>query len=396
MGCVTVSEAALPRHDATGEDRPRSLKSARIGGRFRHQPGHEECTYQRFVSARQQELSPAEQRPNAPSSPPRRRPAQPLDVLVVDDDEGSRELISIAVHSFGHECRVAVDGDDALRLLAERRADLVISDWDMPGMNGAELCRKVRSAGDDAPYTYFIIMTAFDDRDHLLAGMSAGADDYQRKPVSFDELEARLLSAGRVVDLHRRLATRTEKLRDDSTRNYVASRTDALTGVGNRMRLDEEIATLLSRAQRYGHKCSLAICDLDFFKSYNDHFGHVAGDEALRRVAEGMRSNLRSADAVFRYGGEEFVILLVEQPLGDAERAMERMRAQIEGLDIPAADGGPLTLSVGVAEIDPQNDQTPEQWIARADQALYAAKAGGRNRVVSTLPPPLMDPAPAA
>jgi PleD family two-component response regulator len=196
-------------------------------------------------------------------------------------------------------------------MLAERPADLVISDWDMPMMNGAELCRRVRSGGDDVPYTYFILMTAFDDREHLLAGMTAGADDYQRKPVSFDELEARLLTAGRVVKLHRRLASRTAELRDDSTRNYAASRTDALTGVFNRMRLDEEIATLLSRASRYGHTCSLAMCDLDFFKSYNDQFGHVAGDEALRLVARGMRSNLRSADALFRYGGEEFVVLLV-------------------------------------------------------------------------------------
>ena len=342
------------------------------------------------MNARQQESLPADQRPQSHDKAAKRLVTKPLDVLVVDDDESSRELIAIAVHSFGHQCRVAVDGDDALRQLAERPADLVISDWDMPGMTGAELCRNIRSVGDEDPYTYFIIMTAFDDRDHLLAGMAAGADDYQRKPVSFDELEARLLSAGRVVDLHRRLASRTAMLRDDSTRNYLASRTDALTGVGNRMRLDEEISTLLSRAQRYGHKCSLAICDLDFFKSYNDHFGHVAGDEALRRVADGMRANLRSADALFRYGGEEFVILLIEQPLPDAERAMERMRAQIEALDIPAANGGPLTLSVGVAEIDPRSDHTPEQWIARADQALYAAKAGGRNRVVSTLPPPLM------
>jgi two-component system cell cycle response regulator len=342
------------------------------------------------VNARQQQNLAAEQRPQSQGKPPKRLVTKPLDVLVVDDDESSRELIAIAVHSFGHHCRMAADGHEALRLLASHPADLVISDWDMPGMNGAELCQKLRGGGDEDPYTYFIIMTAFDDREHLLAGMAAGADDYQRKPVSFDELEARLLSAGRVVDLHRRLASRTAMLRDDSTRNYLASRTDALTGVGNRMRLDEEISTLLSRAQRYGHKCSLAICDLDFFKSYNDHFGHVAGDEALRRVADGMRANLRSADALFRYGGEEFVVLLIEQPLGDAERAMERMRAEIEALDIPAANGGPLTLSVGVAEIDTRTDQTPEQWIARADQALYAAKAGGRNRVMSTVPPPLL------
>jgi len=345
------------------------------------------------VNARQQELARAEQhapRPRSPAKQPRRLAAKTLDVLVVDDDESAREVIAIAVQAFGHTCRAAVDGRDALRLLAERRADVVISDWDMPGMNGAELCERIRSNDDDDGYTYVIIMTAFDDRDHLLAGMAAGADDYQRKPISFDELEARLLSAGRVIDLHRRLAMRTAMLRDDSTRNYVASRTDALTGVGNRMRLDEEVSALLSRAQRYGHRCSLAICDLDFFKSYNDTFGHVAGDEALKRIAEGMRSNLRSADALFRYGGEEFVVLLIEQSLAEAELAMERMRAQIEALDIPGANGGPLTLSVGVAEIDPRNDRTPEEWISRADRALYAAKAGGRNRVVSTLPPPLV------
>lgn len=311
-----------------------------------------------------------------------------LDVVVVDDDESCRDLIGCAIGRLGHHVRLAVDGNDALRLLGAKPADLVVSDWDMPGMNGAELCRRVRAAEDDAPYTYFIIMTAFDDRDHLLAGMAAGADDYQRKPVNLGELEARLVSAARVVDLHRRLASRTAELRDDTTRLYAASRTDALTGAGNRLRLDEEIATLLSRAQRYGHRCSLAICDLDFFKSFNDRFGHVAGDEALRRVAEGMRANLRASDTLYRYGGEEFVVLLVEQSLGDAEHAMERMRSEVERLAIPSpATGAALTLSVGVAEVDPNRDHTPAEWIARADGALYTAKSRGRNRVVVTEAP---------
>jgi two-component system chemotaxis response regulator CheY len=310
-----------------------------------------------------------------------------LDVLVVDDEEDSRELISDRVESFGHHCRVASNGHQALRLLGEQRADLVISDWDMPMMDGAELCRSIRSVGDDAPYTYFIIMTAFEDREHLLAGMAAGADDYQRKPVRFDELEARLVTAARVVELHRRLASRTAELHLVSTRNYTASRTDALTGVANRMRLDEELAVLLLRTHRYGHPCSLAICDLDHFKAYNDRFGHVAGDQALRAVADGMRANLRSADALFRYGGEEFVVLLVEQPLAEAERAMDRMRGAIEQLAIPSAADGVLTLSVGLAELDPKTDHTSEAWLARADVALYEAKATGRNRVVSTVPP---------
>jgi two-component system chemotaxis response regulator CheY len=312
-------------------------------------------------------------------------PLEPLDILVVDDERSSRDGLALAIRAIGHRCRTAGDGEEALRAIAEKQPDVVISDWEMPAMNGAELCRRTRNAGEDVPYTYFIILTAFGDREHLLAGMAAGADDYQHKPVNLDELEARLVSAARVVGLHRKLAARTADLRRDSKRFYDASRTDALTGTGNRLRLDDEVSTLLSRAQRYGHRCSLAICDLDFFKAFNDRFGHVAGDEALRRVAEGMRANLRSADTLFRYGGEEFVVLLVEQSLGDAELAMDRMRAEVERLAIPSpATGGALTLSVGVAEVDPARDKTPADWIARADAALYAAKSRGRNRVVST------------
>jgi len=316
-----------------------------------------------------------------------------LDVLVVDDDEEMREVVESMVVAYGHRCRVAVDGVDALRLLAEGPADVVISDWDMPNMNGTDLCRRVRAAAevDDASYTYFILLTAFDDSAHLLAGMSAGADDYQRKPLDVHELAARLVSAARVVGLHRRLELRSAHLRNDSTRHFAASRTDSLTGVGNRMRLDEEIATLLARADRYGatSSCSLALCDLDFFKAYNDHFGHVAGDAALRAVADAMRRNLRATDALFRYGGEEFVVLLSQQPLLDAERAMERMRAEVAALVIPSAagDGSSVTLSIGVAELDIARDRSADEWIRRADLALYEAKSRGRNRVFSSRPP---------
>lgn len=313
-----------------------------------------------------------------------RRAVRPLEVVVADDDESTRELIGRAVSKLGHRCRIAPDGRAALALLDERPADVVVSDWDMPGMTGAELCATLRSRGDDAPYTYFVILTGFDDREHLLGGMTAGADDYQRKPVNLDELEARLLSASRVVELHRRNEARTAELKNDTDRLFAASRTDALTGAGNRLRLDEEVETLLSRASRYGHRCSLAICDLDFFKHFNDTLGHVAGDEALRRVAEAMRTTLRSSDTLYRYGGEEFVVLLVEQSASDAYRAMNRMRIAIERLALPSpATGGPLTISVGIAEAEPLIDRSPADWVARADAALYEAKAAGRNRIVS-------------
>ena len=131
-----------------------------------------------------------------------------LEVLVVDDDQDTGDGLARLVRSFGYGCRIAADGDEALRVMAEGHTNVVISDWDMPGMSGAELCKRTRTAADDPPYTYFIFLTGFDDREHRLAAMAAGADDYQQKPVDLDALEARLVAAARVVELHRRLATR--------------------------------------------------------------------------------------------------------------------------------------------------------------------------------------------
>ena len=131
-----------------------------------------------------------------------------LEVLVVDDDQDTGEGLARLIRSFGYGCRIAADGDEALRVMAEGHTNAVISDWDMPGMSGAELCKRTRTDAADASYTYFIFLTGFDDREHRLAGMAAGADDYQKKPVDIDALEARLVAAARVVELHRRLATR--------------------------------------------------------------------------------------------------------------------------------------------------------------------------------------------
>lgn len=304
----------------------------------------------------------------------------PLEVLVVDDDDNTRELVAKTVQRLGYSCRTAPDGFSALESIAARHADVVISDWAMPGMTGAELCKRTREAVEDAPYTYFILLTGYSDRDHLLAGMAAGADDYQTKPVDLDELEARLVSAARVISLHRRLALRTADLRRDSQRFYLASRTDALTGIGNRLAMDEELVSVCDRANRYGHRFCLAMGDIDRFKAYNDAFGHQAGDDVLRKVANSIRTRIRASDRAFRYGGEEFVIVLPQQPLAEATAAMDRVRQFIAGLEMPAPDGGVVTMSFGVAEL---HKEKVEDWIALADAALYSAKRAGRNRVVA-------------
>jgi two-component system cell cycle response regulator len=304
----------------------------------------------------------------------------PLEVLVVDDDAVAREIVAKAVKGLGYSCRTAPDGFSALETIADRHADVVISDWSMPGMTGAELCQKTRARAEENPYTYFILLTAFSDREHLLGGMAAGADDYQTKPVDLDELEARLMSASRVVALHRRLALRTADLRRDSQRFYQASRTDTLTGIGNRLAMDEELTSVRDRASRYGHRFCLALGDIDRFKSYNDKFGHLAGDDILRRISGTIKLSVRASDRVFRYGGEEFVVVLPQQPLSEAAAAMDRVRLAIEALKIPAAEGGVVTMSFGVAEL---HNEKVEEWLALADAALYSAKRAGRNRVVA-------------
>jgi two-component system chemotaxis response regulator CheY len=153
----------------------------------------------------------------------------PLDIVVVDDDRSSRAAVASAVRSLGHSCRAAANGEAAWALLGERPADVVISDWRMPGLDGLALCARARDRLSDGPYTYFILTTGSEDRTCLRAAMSAGADDFQQKPIDLDELDARLVAASRVGALHRRLAKQTEGLRRDSKTFFREARTDALT-----------------------------------------------------------------------------------------------------------------------------------------------------------------------
>jgi diguanylate cyclase (GGDEF)-like protein len=303
-------------------------------------------------------------------------------VLIADDDESARGLLEEAVLQLGYDCRTARDGLEAWELHQAWRADIILSDWQMPRMDGLELCRRTRGLAPEFGYTYFILLTGHGDREHFARGIEAGADDYHAKPVDLDELRARLASANRVLLIHRKLAERNTELQRDSEASFTVARVDALTGIPNRLSMDEDLRELWSYARRYGHRYSVAMCDVDWFKPYNDRFGHLAGDEVLRRIAKALQDACRNGDRVYRYGGEEFVVLLSEQELPDAQRAMERIRAAVEGLAIPAARAGEVvTISVGVSAVGVADGAGPAQWLARADAALYRAKAQGRNRV---------------
>lgn len=304
-------------------------------------------------------------------------------VIVAEDDAVSRRILQRAVEKLGHDCAVAADGEAAWQMQDASPADVIISDWLMPGVDGLELCRRVRGK-EGGPYTYFLFMTALGDRQHFLRGMEAGADDYLTKPVDLDELKARLIAAARVTSLHRRLMEQNAELERLGQLSFEAARTDPLTHFGNRLRLHEDLEALLGRAQRYGHSYCAALCDVDYFKAYNDRYGHLAGDEALRAIADAIRSQLRSGDRVYRYGGEEFLVILPEQTAEGAAAAMDRVRAAVEALRLEhlgRPDPPIVTLSAGIAALGPIDTTSSDEWLRRADQALYEAKRLGRNRV---------------
>jgi diguanylate cyclase (GGDEF)-like protein len=309
-----------------------------------------------------------------------------LHVMVVDDDETSREALVQAVKAFGFDCTGASDGEEAWGTWKTLPIDIVISDWHMPRCDGLELCRRIReSAVDEGPYTYFILITGLGGPRGFLSGTEAGADDYQTKPVDLDELQARLVSATRVVRLHERLARHTALLRRDSQRAERNARVDPLTHVANRLGLSRDLETAWAKYQRYGHRCAAAMCDVDNFKRYNDRFGHVAGDDALRKIARALATTVRASDSVYRYGGEEFLILLPEQSIDEARQAMERVRSHVAALELSPNGRDALTVSIGVAELG--DDWSVDHWIERADRALYEAKERGKNRVSAASAP---------
>jgi diguanylate cyclase (GGDEF)-like protein len=305
-------------------------------------------------------------------------------VLIAEDDAVPRMILKMAVERFGHECLVAEDGSTAWDMYQNASVNVIISDRVMPGMDGLELCRRVREIPGNGYYTYFIFLTALSEKEQLLAGIQAGADDYLTKPLDPDELRVRLLVASRITGLHHQLAEQRSELERLNRELFDQGRRDPLTHLGNRLRLMEDLAIVSGRAERYGQHYAALMCDVDYFKSYNDHYGHIAGDEVLRSIGEMIAKICRSGDAAYRYGGEEFLVILPEQSLVSAAVAGERLRKCVEGLALPhvaKTPAGIVTVSVGVAMLESGDYKATHLWLKRADDALYRAKQEGRDRV---------------
>jgi len=311
-----------------------------------------------------------------------------MKILVVDDDETSRLLVRRRVERLGHECQSCIDGEKAWELCQQENFDVVISDWTMPNLDGLQLCQLIRSQSHEH-YTYFIILSAHGQQSDIIEGMRAGADDYLVKPVGKEAIEARLISAERVTTLHRSLAAQKQELARLNQVFYESARTDALTQVGNRLRLLEDLEETVARVARYNHRYSLVLFDVDYFKFYNDTYGHLKGDDVLRRVAQVLRSVKRSGDGAYRYGGEEFLLILPEQSVEQAQVAVERVRQGVESLGVAhiKSPWGHVTLSAGIALLGEGGYSTTEACLKAADAALYESKQNGRNAWRVAAPP---------
>jgi diguanylate cyclase (GGDEF)-like protein len=305
-------------------------------------------------------------------------------VLIADDDATSRLMLKATATRLGHECLVATDGSSAWQMLSSQAIDVLLTDWMMPGVDGPELCRRVRE-DLGGRYVYIVLITGLGNPEQVLEGMSAGADDYLIKPVLPFAVQTRLVAAERVTLLHRQVLDFRAQLEQANLDLLGQSLTDALTGLGNRRRMEQDLASTHARALRVGRPYAVAMFDIDHFKLYNDHYGHLAGDDALRHVAHCIDEAVRAGERIYRYGGEEFLLLLPDASPRDATAAARRIQRAVSDtpLDHTARPTEPpiVTLSGGVACWTPDSNLSSPELIDHADQALFQAKTAGRNRV---------------
>jgi diguanylate cyclase (GGDEF)-like protein len=296
-------------------------------------------------------------------------------ILIADDDPVTRRLVEAMLNRMGHDVMAVTGGADALSaLLAADAPRLAILDWEMPDPDGLAVCRAVRSQAGE--YVYLILLTSHDRREDRAAAYDAGVDDFLSKPLDVQELTSRLRSGARVLDLQARLLEAQESLRHQATHDH-------LTGLWNRRMILDVLARELNRSMREQRSIAVAMVDIDHFKRINDTHGHAAGDLVLQHTATRLKSALRDYDSVGRYGGEEFLLVLPGCDRSTGVDVVERIRTAIAALPVEVGTTSvAVTLSAGVTWSIGTTVEAPVV-IQAADEALYRAKAGGRNRVES-------------
>jgi two-component system, cell cycle response regulator len=300
-------------------------------------------------------------------------------VLVVDDSPVYRKLIEHALEDEAYAPLFAKNGHEALELYAKHGSAIVITDWMMPDFSGPELCERIR--GDvQHPYTYIIVLTSISEKDNVVKGLAAGADDYLTKPFDPGELLARIGVGRRIIDLHREIDAKNKLLME-------MANTDPLTGLPNRRAIEEWAGRQLRGASRHGFPFWVVHTDLDCFKDINDGYGHDAGDLVLKKFAELLKNFTRASDISGRMGGDEFLLVLTHVDEKNIQLTVDRLCNQLASEKF--SFGGAIvsvTASFGIAGF--QGKEPPEfsLLVRQADKALYRAKRAGRNQIKIELP----------
>jgi len=290
-------------------------------------------------------------------------------ILVVDDEKDIRDSIHEAIQHVGYPCSVAASGDDALEFLEKNHVDVIIADIRMPGLNGFELTELVKKKYD----TDVIMITGYGKEFQYEEAIEKGASEFILKPIRFQELLVRLKRVLRERTLIAQRRQMEEQLREMTI-------TDDLTKLYNMRHFYKQLQLEMDRASRYKGSLSLLLLDVDGFKKYNDTYGHLEGDQILIKLGEVIRECLRKSDTAYRYGGDEFMVVLPETQGGEAKNVAERIREHFPAVSSHDQSDGSInvTLSVGIVEHYPGEDLSA--FVKRADQTMYQAKRQGGNQ----------------
>lgn len=306
-----------------------------------------------------------------------------MKILVVDDSKSIRLLVAECLKTLGHEVCFAENGSDCLQFVANQSVDLILMDVEMPNLNGVEATKAIREIKKDDWFPIVFLTTKSDD-DSFANGILAGGDAYLLKPLNALRLQLTVIAMERIYLMRQKLFNTQKELQQVNLELERLSLFDQLTGLANRRNFDTTLDRQFAWARRSKSPLSLIMCDVDFFKIFNDSYGHQQGDDCLFQVAAAIKAQAkRPIDLACRYGGEEFSVILPETDLQGARVVAELIREAVFARHIPhmgskVADS--VSLSLGVATYVGQF-QNPSQLIKVADDALYAAKVHGRNRV---------------
>jgi diguanylate cyclase (GGDEF)-like protein len=300
--------------------------------------------------------------------------SKPFTVLAVDDSAIYRKLVEQSLSGERYAVLFAKNGREALDLFAKHQPAVVITDWNMPDMGGLELCKHIRCDFPDC-YCHLILLTSNSEKEQIVEGLAAGADDYLTKPFHSGELVARVEVGRRIVELHRQIQAKNRLLEEMAL-------TDVLTGLPNRRAIDVWAPRQLSAAARHDFSIWAVMADLDLFKKVNDTYGHDAGDTVLKSFSEILKANTRQSDMCARLGGEEFLVIITHSDKEGVKTVVERIRKQFENTKVIVGTATiAATASFGIAGFRGTKPPDLDALVARADTAMYAAKHNGRNRI---------------